>query len=81
MVHAWRAFRHFYATQEQMYERLGLLNRPWEEEFLHWSQAGHLHGHRIPPDDGRRRSTATDGWCPGMKACSRRLHLGPPGVE
>jgi len=60
-------FREFIRTQERLYERQDLLNRPWEEELLHWSWNGQqwqLHGHLPPPRDGRRHSTTTDGWCP-----------------
>jgi hypothetical protein len=58
--------RHFNATQIELHERLLLLNRPWEEHFLHWSWNGYdwqLHGH-LPPPSGRRRSTTSTGWCP-----------------
>lgn len=58
--------REFVQTQEQLYERQQLLDRPWEEEFLHWcwnGQRWQLHGHLRPPH-GRRRSTTRDGWCP-----------------
>jgi hypothetical protein len=57
----------FHTAQAELYERMLLLNRPWEEEFAHWSYDGrdwHLHGHIPPPADGRRRSVTPGGWCP-----------------
>jgi hypothetical protein len=54
--------RDFHDRQVELAERQQLLNRPWEEEFLHWGQDGSLHGHLAPP--GRRRfSTTRSGWC------------------
>jgi hypothetical protein len=61
---AWRAVRDFLAVQAELQERAGLIARPWEEEFLHWSADGTLHG-TMPPPAGRRRSTTRSGWCPG----------------
>ncbi|KAA9150717.1 hypothetical protein FPZ12_040545 [Amycolatopsis acidicola] len=58
--------REFLATQAELAERQALLNRPWEEEFLHWSRDGELHGHLIPPR-GRPRGVTRDGWCPGLR--------------
>jgi hypothetical protein len=46
-----------------------LLNRPWEEEYLHWSFDGagwHLHGQLSPPDNVRRYSVTSTGWCPAL---------------
>jgi hypothetical protein len=66
------------AVQEALQERRQLLDRPWEEDFLHWHRDGDrwvLHGHAAPPADGRRHSTTRDGWCPGGLPRSRR----PPG--
>jgi hypothetical protein len=60
------------ADYERLHERQQLLDRPWEEDFVHWSWDGQewqLHGHLTPPPDGRRRSTTRDGWCPH---CTRR---------
>ena len=45
-------------------ERLLLLNRPWEEELLHWDRAGTIHGTLQPPERGGSSVTST-GWCPG----------------
>ena len=61
----WRALREFYAGYERIHERQQLLNRPWEEEFLHFARDGRLHGHLPPPEDNRRHSVTSDGWCPG----------------
>jgi hypothetical protein len=66
-------FRDFLATQAELAERQDLLNRPWEEEFLHWAcddREWHLHGHLTPPP-GRRRSTTRAGWCPGLRTTAR----------
>jgi hypothetical protein len=62
------------AVQEALHERRQLLDRPWEEDFLHWHRDGdtwQLHGEHAPPADGRRRSTTSDGWCPGAVPRSR----------
>ena len=62
------------AVQEELQERRQLLDRPWEEDFLHWHRDGdtwQLHGEHAPPADGRRRSTTSDGWCPGAVPRSR----------
>jgi hypothetical protein len=58
----WGALREFWETQVELHERVALRNRPWEEEFLHWS-GGQLHGWRLPPP-GRRVGPTRDGWCP-----------------
>ena len=64
---AWQALRDFLAVQVELHERALLLDRPWEEEFLHWAADGTaLHGWRVPPDD-RHRSTTRSGWCPGLR--------------
>jgi hypothetical protein len=63
---AWRGLREFLAVQVELHERAALLDRPWEEEFLHWAADGReLHGWLVPP---RRwcRGTTRSGWCPGM---------------
>lgn len=60
--------REFNAGLDELYERQALLNRPWEEEFVHWAYDGgewRLHGHLPAPNDGRRRSVTRNGWCPG----------------
>ena len=66
----WKALREFWADQVELHERLIVLNRPWEEEFLHWVD-GELHGSLTPPADGRRRSTTRRGWCPGSQLAAR----------
>jgi hypothetical protein len=63
---AWRAARRFLAVQVELHERMALLQRPWEEEFLHWA-GDELHGHRLPPP-GRHTGTTRSGWCPGLSA-------------
>ena len=68
---AWRAFQEFLAGQRELQERLVLINRPWEEEFLHWGPDGTLHGHLTPPADGRQRSITRSGWCPGARRALR----------
>lgn len=60
----WRGFREFLAVQVELHERAALLDRPWEEEFLHWADGWELHGRLLPPS-GLRRSTTRSGWCPG----------------
>ena len=63
---AGRALRDFFAVQVELHERLALRDRPWEEDLLHWSADGTLHG-SIPPPPGRR-GTTRGGWCPGLAA-------------
>lgn len=58
-----------------MRERRSLQDRPWEEDLLHWALDGSLHGTISPPYDGRRRSTTTDGWCPGWALELQRTYL------
>lgn len=65
--------REFNATQVELHERLLLLNRPWEEELMHWAYDGHaweLHGHQLPPP-GRGHSVTASGWCPGRRNAAR----------
>lgn len=77
-MNRWRQFlfrlRDFNATQVELHERLLLLNRPWEEEFMHWAYDGRaweLHGHQLPPPDGRRHGATARGWCPGCRHAAR----------
>jgi hypothetical protein len=68
------ALQEMWADYREVHERQGLLQRPWEEEFLHWSFDGRrwqLHGHLQPPP-GRRRSTTSSGWCPGARDARAR---------
>jgi hypothetical protein len=66
----WRTLRGLWAAQVELQERLLLLNRPWEEELLHWAD-GELHGSVVPPQDARRRSVTGAGWCPGGHPAAR----------
>ena len=57
------------AEVKELEERRDLLNRPWEEEFLHWAHDGQgwqLHGHWLPDMRKRSRSVTSTGWCPGL---------------
>ena len=65
---AWEGLRHFLAVQAELHERAALLDRPWEEDLLHWAHGGtHLHGTLAPPTRGRW-STTRSGWCPGCSS-------------
>ena len=64
---AWRAVRDLWDVQVELQERLALLDRPWEQEMLHWVD-GELHGRTAPPADSRRRGVTAGGWC----TCPRR---------
>jgi len=70
VTRVWRAVRAFWAEQNELQERLLLLNRPWEEEYLHWAD-GELHGSVAPPANGRQRSVTRSGWCPGDQLAAR----------
>lgn len=77
----WDRWRAFCAETCELQERLLLLDRPWEEELLHWAggdDEGLLHGHRVP--SGRRRHSVTSrGWCPGGATVSARpVEAGAP---
>ena len=68
--HALRRLREAQAQQVELQERVLLRQQPWLEELLHWSYDGErwrLHGSRLPPRDGRRRSVTRSGWCPGLR--------------
>lgn len=69
---ALRALRQFYAGYARIHERQVLLNRPWEEDFLHVARDGSVHGHLLPPTDRRGHSVTSDGWCPGWARQVRR---------
>lgn len=47
----------------ELQERLLLINRPWEEQLLHRSADGHVHGHTAPRPG--QHSTTGSGWCSG----------------
>jgi hypothetical protein len=67
-ISAWR--RH-YAGYAELHQRRQLLNRPWLEEFMHFSPDGQLHGRLVPPTT--KGSTTGRGWC----SCSSKTeHLG-----
>ncbi|GAA1183838.1 hypothetical protein [Pseudonocardia alaniniphila] len=58
-----------FCNLNELEQRRELLDRPWEEDFLHWAADGTLHGDRIPPAGRRRYSTTSGGWCPRL-ACT-----------
>lgn len=69
---AWSALARFWAEQKEFSERLSLLDRPWEEHYLHWASEGGepvLHGDLVP-STRRRMSTTRGGWC--RRCASRR---------
>lgn len=68
---AWQRLRSrmadFTAAQTELHERMMLMNRPWEEDLLHWAYEDgrwQLHGELLPPP-GRRYSVTRRGWCLG----------------
>jgi hypothetical protein len=76
-----RSTKQFLAEQAELHERMALLNRPWEEQFVHWAgdpSNPRLHGSVPPPRDGRRRSVTRSGWCPGL---ARELHRHDRGAD
>ncbi len=67
-------------VQLELCERRVLLNRPWEEDFVHWAYDGsgwHLHGHLLPPHAKGRRSTTSRGWCPALRATALPTDVPP----
>ena len=59
--------RQVLADVRELEERRALLDRPWEEDFLHWAggeQGWQLHGQCIPPARRRTSSVTSRGWCP-----------------
>lgn len=75
---ATQRFQDFWVGYRELAERRALLQRPWEEELLHWSWDGEnwqLHGHLEPPA-GRRRSTTSSGWCPASRGSTSAGHSG-----
>ncbi len=73
--------REFTDLQVELSERRVLLNRPWEEDLLHWARDDHgwrLHGHLLPPGGRRRRSTTSRGWCPALQATPESPTSAPP---
>ena len=70
---AWSALARLWAEQKEISERLSLLDRPWEERYLHWAFEGGeyvLHGDLVP-STRRRMSTTRGGWC--RRAAGRPL--------
>lgn len=63
---AYRFLCTLFAEGIEWQERLLLLNRPWEEDLLHWSSGGNIHGAH-PPLDQRQHSVTSTGWCPGKR--------------
>jgi hypothetical protein len=75
LIAMWRAIVRVASGIRELEERRALLDRPWEENFLHWARderGWHLHGQLTPP---RRRTTSvtSGGWCPGLSASSYRM--------
>ena len=78
----WDRWRTFCAETCELQERLLLINRPWEEELLHWAggeDEGRLHGRRVPPPGRRRHSVTSRGWCPGGAVSAGPGALGARG--
>jgi hypothetical protein len=76
------ALRTAASQQTELQERMWLLQRPWEEDYLHWVGEGEerrLHGTVPPPQDGRRYSVTRAGWCRGLAADVRRAGGGQGG--
>ncbi len=69
----------FSVDQRELEERRMLLDRPWEEDFLHWARdehGWHLHGRFVSPPRRRASSVTSQGWCPGT-ARTRQQQLPP----
>jgi hypothetical protein len=67
--HLAKRLHRFAADLRELQERRDLLDRPWEEEFLHWAHDEHgwqLHGRFVPPARRRASSVTSQGWCPGL---------------
>ncbi|MBV8997355.1 MAG: hypothetical protein JO287_27495 [Pseudonocardiales bacterium] len=68
--------RQVLADVRELEERRALLDRPWEEDLLHWAhgeQGWQLHGQFIPPARRRTSSATSRGWCPRLS----RIRLNP----
>ncbi len=79
--HLSERLREFAELQVELSERRVLLNRPWEEDLLHWAHDGNgwrLHGSVLPPDGRRRRSTTSRGWCPALHTAPGSPSSVPP---
>jgi hypothetical protein len=69
LVAVYRVLRRVTGDLRELDERRALLDRPWEEDFLHWAhdeQGWHMHGHLVPPPRRRGSSVTSRGWCPGL---------------
>jgi hypothetical protein len=75
---AFRSLRVFWTGYKQIHERQQLRNRPWKEDLLHFGIDGRLHGHIPPPNDGRRNSSTSDGWCTGCARLTKKADLAGP---
>ena len=64
--HLSTVLRRYWAAYKWLHGRRRLLDRPWLEDVLHWSDDGQLHGHLAAPAGGPR-SVTPDGWCPGQR--------------
>jgi hypothetical protein len=69
--------RHVLADVRELEERRSLLDRPWEEDLLHWArgdQGWQLHGQFVPPARRRTSSVTSRGWCPRMSRINEPGH-------
>jgi hypothetical protein len=76
LITMWHALLRVASGVRELEERRALLDRPWEEDFLHWAcdeQGWHLHGHLAPPRRRRTKSVTSRGWCPGLPANSHQI--------
>jgi len=76
-----KRLQRFTANLRELEERRALLDRPWEEDFLHWACDDHgwqLHGHFVPPPRRRASSVTSQGWCPGTAARTHQKRPVPP---
>jgi hypothetical protein len=67
----WESVRTGLADSAELQERMALRNRPWAENYLHWSNGEHgpeLHGTLLPPRGWRHFSVTHGGWCQGLPA-------------
>ena len=74
----WRRLKDSVEEQVELQERLALRNRPWAEEYLHWSADGELHGRLVPPAGWRRFSVTRGGWCLGQLGVTERAGRAAP---
>jgi hypothetical protein len=70
--------RRVFADVRELDERRALLDRPWEEDFLHWArddQGWQLHGKFVPPARRRTNSVTSQGWCPHMSRTAGSVRI------